>query len=906
MNRAPHWQAMVAWIAVLVLLAEARRPAPALADSPAPANQWVQLDQARIGPRSDPALVYDGEGKRFLVLGGGIAWPIYGIAPHPFDDLALNLSAGQWENLFPTGKDWGPRFGDSRAPGFKDEHFALTDKEGNVRPNLATYRGVNYYDQYAYDSDRRQVYFHARGHTFSYDPAKRTWRDLAPAKSPTGGPDHPPLLWGSLCYDPVNKRVLLFGGGNVQTERGDTGTWTYDPDANTWRPLEFKSAVLDGPRGFCQDLHVRAKRLAQSVRARYFLAELPEHKRIKLDESAASLAINAVLLRDELTESLRGADKHEQLQIAWATAEIDAALPKLEELSKLLAREASVPAIQAAEAVKESLRAACDSLALEPPQRALSRLVYDPVNRQIVLFGGDQLDRLLADTWVFNCAAQRWLEKRPPLGPSPRGGHALACLPKARKILLFGGYTYTSSTDYCGGQFAALPFEMWSYDPAANAWTLLTRQENNKNVPYQDAFYMSFTTHPAAADPNDLVVAIGQGRGTQARDADTWVCQIDATRSDAAGTAKHGVMPRTVTERKGPFVPSFFDEAPPPDAVAAEARLKTLPANTWVKLEPERRPNLDRCWGTAVYSPNHDVLMHWNGGHSSHCGTEVVCYHPGIDRWSLSTASEQPLEFVYTNDGTPGQWSFQKRPWMAPHTYKSYGYDPVLKRMLFAGKGELTYVFDPAGGDWERRTVPNPFDGEMFTVTLCATPKGAVAWAKLLTDRTDSGLWRMDATSRTWKALPLTGKLPPQSPDQHGLAYDAKRDRLLCFSGTAEGSGGEVVAYDCQRGEAKPQRPAGRQQAALPSRETVYLPDADLVLIQAQVAGQRWLAYDCAKNAWLGVKLAGPDLIGDQTFNNSLGLAYDPNRQLVWALGQHSEVWALRFDRRTADLQPLE
>ena len=127
-------------------------------------------------------------------------------------------------------------------------------------------------------------------------------------------------------------------------------------------------------------------------------------------------------------------------------------------------------------------------------------MVYDPVNRQIVLFGGDQLDRLLADTWVFDCESQRWQEKRPALGPSPRGGHALVYLPKSERILLFGGYTYTSDTDYCAAQYKPLPFEMWAYDPRAHEWALVRRDEEAGTTPYQRAFYMSFTTHPAAAD----------------------------------------------------------------------------------------------------------------------------------------------------------------------------------------------------------------------------------------------------------------------------------------------------------------------------------------------------------------------------------------------------------------------
>jgi hypothetical protein len=869
-------------------------------------NTWVKLDKARIGPRGDPALVFDPVARRFLVLGGGISWPIYGKQPHPFDDLALDRSAGEWENLFPANKNWGPKFGAAKPSLFKNEVFTLTDKEGNVRPNLSTYRGVYYYNQYAYDSDRKRVYFHARGQTFSYDPAARRWQDLAPATSPTGGQEKPPLLWGSMCYDPVNKKVLLFGGGNVMTERGDPGTWTYDPASNTWRQLQFRSAVLDRPRQQCEKIHARSKGLAQAVRARHFHAELLEQKKVNLSKNANQLADDVGALRAALTKAESRADKQEKLQIVWAMSEIDTAKAKLQLARRSLAQKAHAKGIQTVELAKRALDSACAALALQPPQRALSRMVYDPVNRQIVLFGGDQLDRLLADTWVFDCASRRWQEKRPARGPSPRGGHALVYLAKSKKILLFGGYTYTSKTEYCAGQYEPLPYEMWAYDPSSNKWALVRHLEDMKRVPYQRAFYMSFSTHPAEADPKDIVVAIGQLGGTQAANAETWVCQVDAARTDSEGTAKYGVKVGTFTERKGPFVPAYFDDGPSPDPASAAARLKDLPANTWVSIVPPRRPNQDRCWGTAVYSPDHDVIMHWSGGHSSHCGTEVVCYHPGIDRWSLAAACELPLEFTYTNDQTPGQWSFQHRPWMTGHTYRSYGYDPVLKKMLFSAKGQCTYLFDPAAGDWEKRTVANPFDGMMYQVRLCSTPRGAVAWANLLTDRTSSGLWQMDAARLMWKRLPLTGKLPRLSGDQHGLAYDSKRNRLLTFGGTDRDSGGDVIVYDRKTGAAKRLRPNGRRQAALPSRETMYLPGADMVLIEAQVKGKRWLTYDCATNAWLAVRFAGPDLIGNQVFNNSLGLMYDPNRRLAWTLGQHSEVWVLRFDRKTADVQPLQ
>ena len=81
---------MKKWLLLVPTLALAAN-APAFGDEKEPAtsaNTWTKLDKARIGPRGDPALVYDPVGKRFLLLGGGIAWPIYGKQPHPYDDLS--------------------------------------------------------------------------------------------------------------------------------------------------------------------------------------------------------------------------------------------------------------------------------------------------------------------------------------------------------------------------------------------------------------------------------------------------------------------------------------------------------------------------------------------------------------------------------------------------------------------------------------------------------------------------------------------------------------------------------------------------------------------------------------------------------------------------------------------------
>src|SRR5207249_2766332 len=141
-----------------------------------------------------------------------------------------------------------------------------------------------------------------------------------------------------------------------------------------------------------------------------------------------------------------------------------------------------------------------------------------------------------------------------------------------------------------------------------------------------------------------------------------------------------------------------------------------------------------------------------------------------------------------------------------------------------------------------------------YVVTVCATPEGAVVWA----DKTSggAGLWRLDAKTRSWKALPLRGDLPDKSADRHGMAYDSKRNRLLFFSDAGKRKG-DVAAYDLEKGEAKWLGPTGADKALVHCRETAYLPDADVVLIGGRARdndGWLWLAYDCGKNAWAGLE----------------------------------------------------
>jgi hypothetical protein len=86
------------------------------------ANIWHKVDSAVIhGRRYETPLVYAADMKKFLVVGGRTSYADYRKVPRTFDEAALDLAKGQWENLFPDGKDWGPRFGECKAPAWKGE-----------------------------------------------------------------------------------------------------------------------------------------------------------------------------------------------------------------------------------------------------------------------------------------------------------------------------------------------------------------------------------------------------------------------------------------------------------------------------------------------------------------------------------------------------------------------------------------------------------------------------------------------------------------------------------------------------------------------------------------------------------------------------------------------------------------
>jgi len=482
----------------------------------------------------------------------------------------------------------------------------------------------------------------------------------------------------------------------------------------------------------------------------------------------------------------------------------------------------------------------------EPPPRALSPIAYDAKSKLFVIFGGDHLDFLMNDTWVFDPARRKWTKRAPPTAPPPRANHTLKADGDG-KVVLSGGYTYTSSTDYVGGQYRDHGDGEWIYDLAADQWS---------------------------------------GKGG---------------------------IPETRVTRTGRFHPDYYQQGSMPDPAAFSAWLAAVPPNTWTLTKPPQLPALNRDWGTAVLDPDRDLILRWSGGHSAHGGTDVLQYHLNTNRWELTAPVEFPLGQLYSNTEYPDGWNFNHRPWITGHTYQNYGYDPVLKKMLFTGRRTHCYLYDPDVGDWTSRfSKPKgmAYGDCFYTLTLTPTPQGLVCWTQ------EGKLFRFRAEASEWVELPLTGTTMPGSVvDNSTIVYDSKRDRLLAVRkgyGDKNQFDGTIAVVEVKSGKVTLLSPAGKEKAvAVPYLcQLRYDPTTDLVLggctLEPDGEGlRRTPAYDCAGDRWVSLKIGGDDPSGKKGRNVSLGMMVDAKRKLYWAVDTNSNVFVLRLDVATADLKPM-
>jgi len=818
-------------------------------------NAWVKLDEGMTKDGRSPGcgLTYVASAGKFLLTGynGKTA------------EMLFDPTTGKWEEAKPGQ-------GPNKLLNESSNCFLAWDP--------ATDRGYGYIGSDTWGKN-----------LLSFDYAQKTWTNPASKNAPPRNGEAF-TRWATLCWLPESGEVMLANGA---APLGGSGTWLYSPKSNEWRELKFGSPLINDRRADLHKLYVQGQDLVAACRNRHYRTESAETAKLSLEKMGAEL-VAAVTAAGATLGAAKGADDYETQQLARAKAALAEALKIAESEFKKLGGRLDVPTLTTLQdGLTEILRSARDELAVEPPPRGNSPLLWHPVARKVVTFGGDGYSRAYSDTWTFDPAKSRWMQQHPPVGPGPRAGHALVWLPKAKTVLLAGRGYLPNQARGKQGLYETLPFELWTYDLAADRWALLQHVEDNTGAPPAELCNTGLSAF--AAGPDDLLVGLGEiGYWVNERKFSTWACRLDAAKADAAGTAKYGVKPNTVTFFGGP---GPCDREPAEESAAAEERLAKLPANTWTMITAKNSGNPGGYgnWGTCILDPDTDQLIWWRGGHAGYCGNDLALYSIKANTWSISYRPSHPLTHEGACSGFPGT-DFDGRPWMGMHTYHRCAYDAASKRAVIHSSSGA-YMYDPARRAWDKTSFP------IGVANFVATPHGLIG----------GGVKRFDAT-KGWVPMPAQGKWPDGFCGfSAAYSYDSKRDRLYCANGKGYGSlkEGVVWSYDFKTTEIAELKPKNADKVrfeAETARESIYLPEADAVLFLAGGADWHYL-YDVAGNEWKSVRLKPKNVQAPGGFIGS-GLMYHPKRKLVFLLGPAPDlgfqVFALRFDPATAEYAELK
>lgn len=657
------------------------------------------------------------------------------------------------------------------------------------------------------------------------------------------------VIWGSECRRPEGAG-LAFGGQHQRADDGRPHTRILQGDQ--WVAIHEQLRKANPLQTDHDSLVAFRTTLRDTLgRARYIFFQ----GRTLADEKAfLAEHVNPPLeqLAGDLAklikelEGRKGLEPYEAGQVKFAVAHIRAAVPAV----RPPAGRTEPKLLGDLRAAQVSLEIAAEALDAEPPARVCSPIAYDAATKLYAIFGGDHYDYLTNDLWVFDPAKKKWFQRHPASAPEPRANHTLSA-DGSGKLTLVGGYLYAQQIEYLKKVYISAGPEAWTYDLKADAWSTATDAKS----------------HPA----------------------------------DARGY------------RGEKFLPEYYMQGDRPDAAAHEAKLAAIPANTWVAMNPPLRPQVEqigRGWGTSVLDGDDDLILQWGGGHSAAGGTDVLHYHPATNRWEQPYPVEYCLGQMYSTSEYPGGYNFNGHPWIIMHAYKSYAYEPALRRMVLTGRNWnwkynhdfFFYLYDPMTGQWGERYPLDPgIGGTHYFLNSRVTngPDGLLYWTA------SQKAYRLDARALKWVQIKFNGQLPRCGTDGGGLVYDPKRDRMLMVTKPWKPENksifsGDIHVLDLKTQTASVLKPKGSDKLANTFlREAAWNPKADLFLWTWQEKG-KMLAYEPNGNRWVTL-----DIAGDAPFGFSTGHVYDAKRDLHWVATGGGTVHCLRLDVEHANMQDL-
>jgi Galactose oxidase, central domain len=523
----------------------------------------------------------------------------------------------------------------------------------------------------------------------------------------------------------------------------------------------------------------------------------------------------------------------------------------------------------------------------QPSGRILPGMAYDSAEKKIVLFGGDDLARCFADTWVYDCKTRKWKQVVALVRPGPRAGHGMAYDPVQKAIILVGGYT---------GGWKALN-DVWVFKAKESKWQRLGLDLPGK------AFYASASYLPAKK-----AIAVGSyasGKGNRSLPVHLLKLNLaSAPKAQApeatVQSAYHCRNKRRPTDLPGEWLKG--KGAPEPKG-SVLARIKAFPANTWKNMKPPK-PAPERNWGSYIYDIRTHQGFAWGGGHSAYPGAEMSTYDLLSNRWDgMAQATNYNPIWLHGMVGGPPGLSFGGWSLLASHARKSYGVDPLSDSVVtFVGD-----VFSIKHRSFVKHIGRYPIRfGYSDQVAFCTTPHGLYGFSSTPHKSGSGFICKANVKAGKWEIIDKSG--PKGHRECDFLCYDSKRDRLLYFKRT----GAVLWTFDFKSKKWAEEQPAGKKPPAVKGDAT-YIPEMDAVLtvFTTSKGGKESLYfYKCAEKKWYTAPSVGDPFRGGNG-GKDWSPIYDPELKIIVRItptGFHQwlNVHVMRLEPKSLKLTPIE
>lgn len=788
-------------------------------------------------------------------------------------------------------------------------------KSGRPRPYFVIQGGC-------WDSRRGQLVYTMKGLMAAYDPKTKSWtnlnartvmpypvtyvdgdkRQITIARELPGGP---PVYGVGTGYDPENDEIVLFphfDAKNVSLRdatgqiTGHYGTFRYSFQDNTWT-LVSDTFGSDEVKAARKTLVAVMAKASAAMDAAWVLARQPDAAKATgiaatLDTAAAAMTrMNGVpaLLQDAAAK-VRGGN-------------CGAAMPPLRDALWVMN-----------EALDGNLR-------VEPPARTAAPMVYDPKNKCLVMFGGQTtVSRTdigaglahtgLDDTWLYDVRSKQWREISKPNRPPRQRIPLLAYDPESGLVLLV-----TISGNVWNPKIPR-KVALWTLDVAKGEWSKRDEQAWVGEMITQSG---GGSEGPKAQMPLDMFGFDAQARLLLVMQPFQGAQLTCAMKLDLAKLPSEPAPAAQPAPAIKPYEPSLVDDP------AWVAKLRSLPANTWVAAKPPQEPSR-RDWGITSVDPVRGCLVYFGGGHSSYQCNDVAVYSVGGNKWVTSAGDHNG--HVPNNEWEGSTLGHRGGP---PTGHQRNTYQSFDGRMyLFYGTGDKlpgNYIFhaDPdyarfydldRGGVWRElkiSTIDRPAKIPPALGVTVTDPKGRLF--TLIGEAPDyyaPNVVRYLVSCLDLNANQFTiADVPKPFPEQRGLGegrpfcYVSGRDQILIMSGKPEDASKAfssdqkkfplrqvTFAYDVKT----------RTFSELPARKTPPVKAVQVVeycatqkCLLAVLGNQQWV-YSFDKGDWAELELKTEG--GKMSFQAPYG-------QMVWVekygvfVNFSGNTWVMRPDFNT-------